>query len=338
MNQNQEPPNNPRSRPSFSTCFTWLILGLMMLHIVQEQTDTNNSIMADTIAANRVVAVNSSDLHKQSLQQYYSLEEKDNINLKVKHQSSSILDIPEGESIALPSILIENEQDEVQRKISGTNYGGKGDKAHLGGFTDFDILGVSPATWKFMLEYIGVKTLLDVGCGRGISTSWFTLHGVDAQCVEGSHDAVIQSVLPDANKSVIEHDFSRGPWWPSTTVDAVWCVEFLEHVGRNFHKNYIPAFRKAAIIFVTSSNWGGWHHVEVHDTNWWVTKFEMYGFKFSQYLTDKVKGIAEKQGNGNIAPNGKEYNAQHIWLTMKVRAIMRASKNFGVLFSLCFKD
>lgn len=73
------------------------------------------------------------------------------------------------------------------------------------------------------------------------------MHGVDTYCVEGSHDAIENSWLED--KSIItEHDFSRGPWWPEKTLDAVWTVELLEHVGRNFHKNLVPVFRKAGIM------------------------------------------------------------------------------------------
>jgi len=65
------------------------------------------------------------------------------------------------------------------------------------------------------VTYLGVKSLLDVGCGRGISTAWFVTHGLDfVQCVEGSHDAVSQSIIPNSEKHVVEHDFSRGPWWP----------------------------------------------------------------------------------------------------------------------------
>ena len=103
-----------------------------------------------------------------------------------------------------------------------------------------------------------MKTLLDVGCGRGISTSFFVLHRLEyVACVEGSHDAVTSSLLTDLTEfrdddssgvrggrgsssagrgrrryELIEHDFSRGPWWPSRTVDVAWCVEFTEHVGR----------------------------------------------------------------------------------------------------------
>ena len=72
-----------------------------------------------------------------------------------------------------------------------------------------------------LLEYLGIKSLLDVGCGIGISTSWFILHGLDyVQCVEGSHDAVEKSLLPGLKETghvpntttygLTEHDFSLG--------------------------------------------------------------------------------------------------------------------------------
>lgn len=133
----------------------------------------------------------------------------------------------QGKAEALPSVRVAKEA-----FASDQRYGGKGDKPHLGGFTDMDHHGISPASWKWMVETIGVHSVMDIGCGRGISTSWFYFHGVEVLCAEGSHDAIENTVLPD--KSVIvEHDFSRGPWWPEKTYDAVWCVEFLEHVSRN---------------------------------------------------------------------------------------------------------
>lgn len=225
--------------------------------------------------------------------------------------------IPEGEAVALPSIIVSDEEDaKVNRKI----YGGAKDKKHLGGFTDIDLMGVSPAVWKFMIKYVGVKSVLDVGCGRGISTSWFDVHGVDALCAEGSHDAVTKTIIPSSETKIVEHDFSQGPWWPSKTYDAVWCVEFLEHVGRNFHLNYIPTFRKAAFIFATHSTWGGWHHVEVHEHDWWVAKMQSYGFVYSEFFTKKVRSIASAEKSEGIkSPKENEnYNAQHVWLTMMV--------------------
>jgi Methyltransferase domain len=129
-----------------------------------------------------------------------------------------------GEAKPLPSLRNENEA--TDRKF----YGGKGDGNHLGGWTEIDINGISPFLWRHMLSVLGIHSIIDVGCGRGISTSWFIMNGMDTLCVEGSHDAYLNSVLPDKDKQMVEHDFSRGPYWPAKTYDAVWCVEFLEHV------------------------------------------------------------------------------------------------------------
>mmetsp|Transcript_12207 Transcript_12207/g.25755 ORF Transcript_12207/g.25755 Transcript_12207/m.25755 type:complete len:405 (-) Transcript_12207:113-1327(-) len=241
----------------------------------------------------------------------------DNENL---HDMSEIgMKIPRGKAVALPSVRI---SDEEESSIRREFYGGKGDKPHLGGFTEFDVLGVSPSLWKHMISKFGIKSVLDVGCGRGIATAWFVAHELDyVHCVEGSHDAVEQSIIP--REIVTEHDFSRGPWWPERTVDALWCVEFTEHVGRNYQPNYLTAFRKAALIFVTHSNWGGWHHVEVHDDDWWKTRFEAAGLVYSNSLTQEVRSVAQRdQGLKNLTldmkPDHLYYVGQHIYLNMQV--------------------
>lgn len=150
---------------------------------------------------------------------------------------------------------------EEAKTIKRGKYGGKGDKPHLGGFTEFDPMGISNNTFNFMMGGLAVKSIIDVGCGKGVSTKYFHDQGAKVLCVEGSRDAVSQSLLP-ANR-VIEHDFTLGPWWPAETYDAAWSVEFIEHVGRQYMDNYLPIFHKSALIFVSGSGFGGWHHVEV---------------------------------------------------------------------------
>ena len=36
-----------------------------------------------------------------------------------------------------------------------------------------------------MVDNFGVKSVIDVGCGRGISTKWFLDRKLDVLCVEG---------------------------------------------------------------------------------------------------------------------------------------------------------
>ena len=189
-----------------------------------------------------------------------------------------------------------------------------------------------------MVENIGMKSLLDIGCGIGISTSWFILHGLDyVHCVEGSHDAIEKSLLPGLKDTpgqivpnntvygLTEHDFSRGPWWPERTVDVAWCVEFSEHVGRNYQHNYFTSFRKAALIFMTHSHWGGWHHVEVHQNDWWIARMEMMGFVYSDKLTQEVheqanKDTLRKDLVEEMKTKGKAnyHVAQHLSYTLQV--------------------
>ncbi|CAB9523128.1 expressed unknown protein [Seminavis robusta] len=250
-------------------------------------------------------------------------------NLIQPSTNSYPLAIPEGQAQALPSIRLSKEEDATinRKKI----YGGQGDKEHLGGFTAYDGQGVSPAVWKHMINSIGVKSLIDVGCGKGVSTLYFESNGVDVLCLEGSHDAVEHSLLPDPANQVVEHDFSRGPYWPGKTYDAVWSVEFLEHVGRNYQHNYIQAMRKAAYLFVSHSRWGGWHHVEVHSPEWWITRMTSFGFVYSKELTEEIRHVASienREGAANknnpdkaleaLGPDGEHYNAQHVWLNMLV--------------------
>ena len=128
------------------------------------------------------------------------------------------LSIPPGKAQNLPSIRVDDSQLDSRRR----NYGGQGDKQHLGGFAEIDPGGISIPLWKHMIENLGVKSFLDIGCGRGFSTSWFVLHGADAMCAEGSHDGVMRSIVPDKEHRVVEHDFSRGPWWPEKTYDVAW--------------------------------------------------------------------------------------------------------------------
>ncbi len=209
---------------------------------------------------------------------------------------------------ALPSIRLNSVEESMAAKAR-KYYGGRYDRMHLGGFMEYDNAGTSNNTFNFMLSELGIKSFLDIGCGRGISTEFFRQHGADVLCVEGSHDAYVNSYLP--KHLIVEHDYTRGPWWPEKTYDAAWSVEFLEHVGRQFMPNYLPTFQRAALLFVTSSIFGGWHHTEVRLSWWWKSRFEAAGFVFSSDLTALVRQYA-------VAGKQSEFDSQHICMSMLV--------------------
>lgn len=179
----------------------------------------------------------------------------------------------------------------LEKAQDRTIYGGVIDMPHLGGFTEQDNNTIAPNTWNFLMSEIAVKSMVDVGCGRGISSKYFLDRGVDVLCVEGSHDALDRSYLPKSR--IVQHDFTLGPWWPETTYDFAWSTEFLEHVGRQYMDHYLPIFMKSALVMVTTSGWGGWHHVEVHAPWWWIARFEARGFVYSPQLTQLIQGHAK---------------------------------------------
>merc|ERR1712071_272478 len=119
---------------------------------------------------------------------------------------------------------------------------------------------------------------------------------------------------------IIQHDFTLGPWWPEETVDAILCIEVIEHITRNFHQNLMYTFKKGAMIFITYSRWGGWHHTEVHSEQWWKERMLMHGFLYSDSLTERLRDKASKEARDNVPfPTGDgNYRAQHLFMNLLV--------------------
>jgi hypothetical protein len=58
----------------------------------------------------------------------------------------------------------------------------------------------------------------------------------------------------------------------------------------------------------------------VHKDDWWIRKYEAYGFKYDDKLTEELKdvGMKERLNHTLFPPNDEEFNAQHVWTSMKV--------------------
>src|SRR3569832_1509422 len=153
--------------------------------------------------------------------------------------------IPIGRAVALPAIVPESTVESDAARFR-QNVDGYGDPLHLGGKLDYDASTISPRVVELIRRDWGVKSMGDLGCGRGWSTSWFQLQGVNTICVEGSPAALKQTLLPSS--SIVNHDFARGPWWPEETVDLLWSINFVQQVPRQYMRNYMAAMSKAAIL------------------------------------------------------------------------------------------
>lgn len=97
--------------------------------------------------------------------------------------------------------------------------------------------------------------------------------------------------------------------------------------------NYMPIIDSAALVFITHSMWGGWHHVEVHNAGWWRTRLTAQGLVYSDELTKAVRKTA-LDGNTEASAKGLKYRAQHLWTSLQVYinpAVMRLPEHAHVI-------
>ena len=159
---------------------------------------------------------------------------------------------------------------------------------HLGGFIHNDSNSYERQLWEVMIEKFSITSVLDVGCGMGYSTLFFKKHPSIERvlCVEGSSEAVNNSLVPD---DTVQHDYTLGPYWPSESYDMLWSLEFLEHVEEKYLVNIMSTFKKAKLLFVSASEQGGWSHVNVRKRAYWVGVFESYGFVYLPNVTELAR-------------------------------------------------
>lgn len=185
------------------------------------------------------------------------------------------------------------------------------DIQHLGGFSKQentgDVATYHPHLWQYMIDRFKIKSLLDIGCGMGISTKFFKDRGCAIQGIEGHSFCKENSKVKDF---IHLHDYSNGESNISGVYDLCWSCEFVEHVEEKYAKNFIKDFAKAKIILITHAvpGQGGWHHVNCQPASYWIDKLAQYGLVYDNELSKTTKEIAEKDWK-EYSPNYKSHYA-----------------------------
>lgn len=265
-------------------CLVGILLTYVHIHLNSAQITAARYTIQEQGAA---ISLLKSKLKK------FELEQGGGSGPKQTPSAKRIANIREGAPNALPALPVSDTVGQkLQEHRNALGYGGANEGMHIGGFLQNDTKSYERNLWHWLIFSQKVTSMLDVGCGMGYSSKYFLDHGVDVLCVEGSHEGVETTVLPKSR--VVEHDFTRGPWWPKDQVfDIVWSVEFLEHIDQKYLDNVVAAFKSARYLFVSHSTWGGWHHVSVHKSWWWVEKLSAYGFEYSEKLTEISKNLCK---------------------------------------------
>jgi SAM-dependent methyltransferase len=197
-----------------------------------------------------------------------------------------------------PVSQVRNPLPDLRRKA--LNYGSMeiptANQSHLGGYTKNSDIGdratFYPNMWAWAVKLFGITSVIDIGCGEGVSTAFFQQLGCDVLGVEGYGPAVTNSRVP---AKIVQHDYTTGPFVPSRKFDMAWSCEFVEHVEERYIENYLATFQQASMVFLTFAlpGQGGHHHVNEQPQTYWVEQFGRLGFLLDDDATKCARAIAQ---------------------------------------------
>lgn len=162
---------------------------------------------------------------------------------------------------------------------------------HLGGYVPGgDAATWFPELWAFVVKDLGVKSMLDLGCGEGHAVRYFQDSlGVEAIGVEGTPQQA-----EDIRIHQHDYDGPEGVLWKPPPVDLIWSCEVVEHIEERWVSNIIPTLRMSAVVMMTHAFPGqpGYHHVNCREPEYWKGFMTAAGFLFDQEYTDLTRSVA----------------------------------------------
>ena len=163
-----------------------------------------------------------------------------------------------------------------------------------------------PEIWDWCIKELGVKSMIDVGCGLGFVMEYFAQSGIEVMGVDGSPSAIEKNVM--APDQLHQHDFTKGPWAPAKKYDLVWSSEFLEHVEQQYEPNFFATFecaQKYLMVTFAVPGQGGHHHVNEQHGEYWIDRFAQIGFQYEEELTQKARRMLPQEGMQGMQFRGK---------------------------------
>lgn len=141
-----------------------------------------------------------------------------------------------------------------------------------------------------------IKTVLDVGCGRGAWLKQWQRNGKKIFGVDGAY--VNKDNLLIESDSFSHQDISK-KFDLGVRYDLVQCLEVAEHLQEKDADTLIDNLVKHGDVILFSAaipGQGGEFHVNEQPLNYWVKKFNQYGYSCFDYIRPQI--INEK----NIEP------------------------------------
>lgn len=143
-----------------------------------------------------------------------------------------------------------------------------------------------PELWTYLVKELGIKSVIDVGCGSGVATQFFEtlLPFGDVLGIDG---------IPQEHPSIVEHDYTLGPF-PVRERDLCWACEVTEHIEEKYVPNFLETFKCAQYVLMTHAFPGqqGWNHVNCQPPSYWIGCLAGIGYHLDVELTKKTMELA----------------------------------------------
>jgi len=122
------------------------------------------------------------------------------------------------------------------------------------------------------------KSVLDVGCNNGVHMSWFIDEGFFVKGVDISEAAWEKAVVPQELITICD---LREPLPFNGEFDLAYAIEFMEHIEEEALDQIEKNMRLCTPIFIfTPGNQSGTGHFNMRPVEWWIEKFQGYGWTF----------------------------------------------------------
>ncbi len=136
------------------------------------------------------------------------------------------------------------------------------------------------------------SSILDIGCGTGVSLMYYLNNNIDALGVENSAIAIAQS---PAKEKILKHNLNK-ELNLQKQFDLVWSFEVIEHIHPDYEFNFLKTLTNHSnriILSAARPGQGGHGHFNEQEPEYWIKKFNLLGYKYESELSEKLKKTEE---------------------------------------------
>jgi SAM-dependent methyltransferase len=157
----------------------------------------------------------------------------------------------------------------------------------------------APGVWRYMIDRFAVRSVLDVGSGRGHAANWFHKAGCQVVAVDGEYLNVKNALYP-----TVHHDLTVTSF--RCYVDLVHCQEVAEHIPEKYVPELLDTLCNGKVILMTHAFPGqdGHSHVNCQPSQYWIGLIESRGYTFLPDDSIRVKDIAKEEKAHHLARSG----------------------------------